>query len=158
MFSDNANSIKYLIDNFISKNTLINSNHFIKYNTLLSQKSNLTIYSNPGKYFQKFHNDLRKDYKNNIKFNKDSISNITGLSLQISNKGKLLSSDFILFYDRDLKQNLQEEWVVRLDTQIITKPYFVNNHFTKDKMILIQDTTNTLFAYSAKGKLVWKRN
>ena len=157
VFSDNANSIKYLIDNFISKNTLINSNHFTKYNTLLSQKSNLTIYSNPGKSFQKLHHDLRNDYKNNIKVNKDSISNITGLSLQISNKGKLFSSDFILFYDRDFKQNLQEEWVVRIDTQIITKPYFVKNHFTKDKMILFQDTSNTLFAYSAKGKLVWKK-
>jgi len=157
IFSDNANSIKYLIDNFITNNTLINSNHFIKYNTLLSQKSNLTIYSNPAKSFQKFHSNLRKEYKNNIKVNKDSISNITGLSLQISNKGKLLSSDFILLYDRDFKQNLQEEWVVRLDTQIVTKPYFVKNHFTKDKMILIQDTSNTLFAYSAKGKLVWKK-
>ncbi|GIS08677.1 MAG: hypothetical protein CM15mP112_07890 [Flavobacteriales bacterium] len=52
VFSDNANSIKYLIDNFISKNTLINSNHFTKYNTLLSQKSNLTIYSNPVNLFK----------------------------------------------------------------------------------------------------------
>ena len=46
---------------------------------------------------------------------------------------------------------------MRLDTQIISKPYFVKNHFTKDKMILFQDTSNTLFAYSAKGKLVWKK-
>lgn len=157
IFSDNINSIKYLIDNFNSNNTLINSNHFAKYNTLLSQKSNLTLYSNPGKSFYKFHNNLRKEYKKRIKFNKDSISKFTGLSLQLSNKGTLFSSDFILFYDEDFKQNLVEEWVIRLDTQIITKPYFVKNHFTKDKMILIQDSSNVLHAYNTNGKLIWKK-
>jgi len=157
IFSDNINSIKYLIDNFNSNNTLINSNYFLKYNTLLSQKSNLTLYSNPGKSFYKFHDNLRTEYKKRIKFNKDSISKFTGLSLQLSNKGTLISSDFILFYDEDFKQNLVEEWVVRIDTQIITKPYFVKNHFTKDKMILLQDNSNILYAYNANGKLIWKK-
>ena len=44
-----------------------------------------------------------------------------------------------------------------LDTNTNMNPQFVHNHFTKEKMILIQDYTNNLIAINTNGKKLWEK-
>jgi len=81
----------------------------------------------------------------------------TAFSVQISSKKNLLMNNICLFYNEDFKEHIKEEWYTPLDTNAILIPQFVNNHFTKKKMILVQDANNNLVAINPKGKILWTK-
>ena len=62
-----------------------------------------------------------------------------------------------LYYDFDFQEDIQEEWFIQLDTTIRTKPQFVQNHFTKEKMIIVQTNSNMIYALNSEGETIWKK-
>ena len=60
-----------------------------------------------------------------------------------------------LFYDSEFIESIKEEWYIICDTSSTMNPQFVNNHFTNEQMILIQDDNNQLIAYNASGEEIW---
>jgi hypothetical protein len=148
-------SLEYLIDNYKSRNTLANSHHFSNYSNYFSSKSNLFFYINPGKTASALKNKLQNSYQKKFIFNADSISKFTAFSLQMTTKKDLLLNNITLFYDSDFKDAIKEEWFKQLDTNISMQPQFVYNHFTKEKMIVVQNDNNKLFAINSKGEQIW---
>ena len=55
--------------------------------------------------------------------------------------------NIVLFYDKEFKETLKEQWYFYSDTTISFKPSFIKNHFTNQKMILFQDNSNKLFEF-----------
>lgn len=49
------------------------------------------------------------------------------------------------------------KWEMFFENPIVKSIYFVSNHKTNDKDILIQDTTNTIYLVSTSGNIKWKR-
>ena len=155
IFGSSIASLEYLIDNYISENTLVNSQHFSNYSSYFSSKSNLFYYINPGKIATTLKDKLQTTYSKGLKFNADSIAKFTAFSVQMTSKKDLLLSNINLFYDADLKEAIKEEWFKQLDTTISINPQFVYNHFTKEKMIVVQNNDHKVFAINPKGKELW---
>ena len=155
IFGSSIASLEYLIDNYKSNNTLSKSKHFNDYRGYLSSKSNLLFYVNPGKSATFLKEELQTIYRKNIDFNLDSIEKFTAFTLQMSRKKDLLFNNINMFYDSDFKEAIKEEWFLQLDTSISMHPQFVFNHFTKEKMILLQNNNNKVFAINSKGEQLW---
>jgi len=155
IFSISVASLEYLIDNYTSRNTLANSQQFSNYDNYFSSKSNLFFYINPGEIATTLKNKLQNSYKKKFNFNADSIAKFTAFSLQMTTKKDLLLSNINLFYDNDFKQAIKEEWFKQLDTNISMQPQFVYNHFTKEKMIVVQNDDDKIFAINSKGEQMW---
>ena len=155
IFGTTIASLEYLIDNYISNNTLANSQHFSNYNSYLSSKSNLFFYINPGKIAATLKDKLQNTYGKRLNFNTDSIAKFTAFSLQMTNKKDLLLNNINLFYDSNFKEAIKEEWFKQLDTTISMHPQFVYNHFTKEKIIIVQNDEHKVFAINSKGEELW---
>ena len=155
IFGTTIASLEYLIDNYTSDNTLANSQHFSKYNSYLSSKSNLFFYINAGKIAATLKDKLQNTYGKRLNFNPDSIAKFTAFSLQMTSKKDLLLNNINLFYDSDFKEAIKEEWFKQLDTTISMHPQFVYNHFTKEKIIIVQNDEHKVFAINSKGKELW---
>ena len=52
---------------------------------------------------------------------------------------------------------VQEKFQITLDKDAISPPYFVTNHRTGRKEVVIQDAENQLYLISEDGKVLWKR-
>ena len=52
---------------------------------------------------------------------------------------------------------VQEKFQITLDKDAISPPYFVTNHHTGRKEVVIQDADNQLYLISEEGKVLWKR-
>lgn len=156
-FSNNPKGLKYIIDNYNSKNTLRESEHFTKYKNIISINSNLFLYINIGKMSEKIINNLKEEYQEKLNINKDSLNKFTGFSFQLSNNRNLLVNNITLLYNKHYKEYIKEKWSVQLDTNINTKPQVVYNHFTKDNEILIQDKSNKIYLFSSDGILRWEK-
>ena len=44
-----------------------------------------------------------------------------------------------------------------LESEALTRPQFVKNHYTGDQEIVVQDSKNILYRFSNDGKLLWKK-
>ena len=155
IFGISVASLEYLIDNYTSRNTLVNSQQFSNYDNYFSSKSNLFFYINPGEIATTLKNKLQNSYKKKFNFNADSIARFTAFSLQMTTKKDLLLNNINLFYDNDFNQAIKEEWFKQLDTNISMQPQFVYNHFTKEKMIVVQNDDDKIFAINSKGEQMW---
>ena len=155
IFGSSVASLEYLIDNYESNNTLSRSKHFNDYSGYLSSKSNLFFYINPGKSAISLKDKLQTSYGQNIDFNLDSVEKFTAFTLQMSRKKDLLLNNINMFYDSDFKEAINEEWFLQLDTSVSMHPQFVFNHFTKEKMIVVQNNNNKVFAINSKGEELW---
>ena len=155
IFGTTIASLEYLIDNYTSDNTLANSQHFSNYNSYFSSKSNLFFYINPGKIAATLKDKLKASYGKSLNFNTDSITKFTAFSVQMTSKNNLILNNINLFYDADFKEAIKEEWFRQLDTTISMHPQFVYNHFTKEKMIVVQNDDHKVFAINSKGEELW---
>ena len=157
IFGESELSIQNLIDNYIINHTLSNNKNFKNYSSYISTKSNLLFYINPGKTLQNLKGKLNNNYRKNFTFNNDSILNFTGFSIQLSAKKNLLLNNLSLYYDPNFKEDIKEEWIVQLDTAVAISPQFVKNHFTQQKMIVVQTKSNRLYALNSDGEVIWKK-
>ena len=155
IFGSTIASLEYLIDNYTSNNTLSNNQHFNNYSSNLSSKSNLFFYINPGKTVESLKEKLQTSYRRELNFSHDSLEKFTAFSVQMTSKKDLLLNNINLFYDTDYKEAIKEEWFMQLDTTISMHPQFVYNHFTKEKMIVVQNNNHKVFAINAKGEELW---
>ena len=155
IFGTTMSSIEYIIDNYKRKNTLDNNKYFDDYKYYLSKKSNILFYVNPENITQSFIQDLKKPYKESIKYMSDSIAKLTAFSIQMNTKKELLLNNITLLYDESYKESIKEKWIKELDTLINMKPQFVENHSTKEKFIIIQDKNNKIVAINNLGQELW---
>ena len=70
----------------------------------------------------------------------------------------LLSSDIIIFYDQNSKDNKKEIWNFQLDTTNGNNINIVYNFFTKEYDILVQDSDNIIYMIDNNGNLKWKKS
>ncbi|MBC8510300.1 MAG: hypothetical protein H8D33_01390 [Cryomorphaceae bacterium] len=155
IFGSTIASLEYLIDNYTSNNTLANNKHFNNYSSYLSSKSNLFFYINPGRTVESLKEKLQTSYRKELNFSLDSLEKFTAFSVQMTSKKDLLLNNINLFYDIDFKEAIKEEWFMQLDTNISMHPQFIYNHFTKEKMIVVQNNNHKVFAINAKGEELW---
>lgn len=153
IFGRSTIALEYIIDNYVAKNTLSKNKSFKKLKSYISTDANIFYYLNPGKTAETLKNKLANpEY---FRYNIDSITKFTALTMQISSTKNGSLHNLCLFYDNEYKESIKEEWYFVLDTSSTMNPQFVKNHFTNEKMILIQDNLNQLIAINASGKKIW---
>ena len=156
IFTSNTTSLEYLIDNLNSRNTLANTNHFKNFREQISSKSNLFYYTNPGKSFDNLNDNLNKKWSNLFFMNEDSLQKFTAFAFQINVGSSLFLNNIILFYDKDFKEELKQEWFGKLDTAFAIKPQIIYNYITEKEQVFVQDKNNTIYLFSTSGEKLWE--
>ena len=152
IFSKSASKLEYIIDNYISRNTLINNSNFNRFKQNISNKSNVFMYINTVKLFERISSHFM------YPLNLDSLNNFTGISYQINNNNSYQINNLSLYYDEDFKQSIKEKWFVQLDTVSEMNPQIIYNHSLKENAIVIQDLANKLYYFTDDEKSRWTLN
>ena len=152
IFSNSTDNLEFIIDNYISGNTLTKNNNFVKFSNNTLSKSNIYIYFNTNHLLNTISNNL------NNELNLDSLQNFTGLSYQITNNKSYQINNLSLFYDKDFKKSIKEKWFFQLDTLSNMKPQVVYNHALKENVVIIQDESNKLYCITKNKQFNWTRN
>ena len=152
IFSQSASNLEYIIDNYISGNTLNNNRNFTRFKQNISDKSNAFFYINPVKLFER----ISSNYETSLDI--DSLNNFTGLSYQITNNSSYQINNLSLSYDEDFKESIKEKWFVQLDTITNMRPQIIYNHSLKENVVVIQDLAKKLYYFTNKKQFRWTKN
>ena len=155
IFGSSEVSLEYIIDQYTATNILAKNKSFKKLKSYISNNANMFLYLNPGKTSEALKNSLVNSEP--FSHNPDSISKFTAFSIQINTTKKRTLHNLCLFYDNEYKESIKEEWYYPMDTNSTMCPQFVNNHFTNEEMILVQDNYNNLIALNSSGEKLWNK-
>jgi hypothetical protein len=156
IFGNSSAALEYMIDNYSSKNTLSSSKHFKKFQQQIASRANLFFYINPGKSADLLSNTLNKKWEDLFTINKDSLQKFTAFAFQMNAGSTLFLNNIILFYDKDFKEELKQEWYGQLDTTFAIKPQIIYNYITKKEQVFVQDKNNKIYLFSTNGEKLWE--
>ena len=157
VFGNSIAALEYVIDNFKSNNVLSTSKHFKEFAKQISDKSNIFFYLNPGESFNSLASTLNKQWRELLTFNEDSLRNFTGFVFQLNVGTPLFLNNITLFYDKNYKEELKQEWYAKLDTTFAIKPQIIYDYISKKEQVFVQDNSNKIYLFSSDGKKLWEK-
>ncbi len=158
IFAENQDDAKLYINDLYRNKTLKNTPSFELFMHNNPTKGNLLYYSNNtfNSYKQKsVLNDKFKDiYNKNINF----FNKLQYITVQFSyEKDNLYQTNINVRYDENLSQERYSTWELELKNNITTKPFFFLNHYTAEREVFVQDSSNTIYLLTKNGKIIWTK-
>ncbi len=88
---------------------------------------------------------------------KEAFGNFYGIGMQLSGTGKMIYTTSYLQYMPSRESEPRTVWQSLLDSTVNFKPVLVDNHYTHQKEVIVQDEANNLYLLSNTGRVLWKR-
>jgi hypothetical protein len=146
---------KLLHYNVLGK-TLDKDKRFHQFADYLSTKSNIFIYGNLFRAPDVLGQFLKEDLAAELVANAQTFRKFQGVALQIRKSNDLLFNNLFLKYTPNAKEEARTLWESHLDTVINFKPQLVENHYTKEHEIFVQDLNNNIYLINKVGRVLWK--
>ena len=157
VFADSKKALgEFIYDNVLSK-TLSTNEAYKAFNDNIAQNSFLLFYTNLGRSSQVFSRFLRQGIIETWEKNYPIFQRIQPLGMQITEVSGMNYCNITVQYVDDFKGKPQTTWESLLDTTFTCKPHLVENHYTKQKEIFIQDLSNTIYLINKAGRILWKQ-
>jgi hypothetical protein len=157
VFGESIESLKQVIYANVLNKTLDKSLEYSDFSEYVNTRSNLYYYlklPRSEKLVAKYFNPtLQKLYTDN----KKSFDNINTLAYQLGNTDKWPYNNITLNYVNQTYDIPITEWETLLDTVIDFKPVLVENHYTRNYEIFVQDLKNNMYLINNSGRIVWKQ-
>ncbi|TLX77157.1 hypothetical protein E9993_05605 [Labilibacter sediminis] len=154
-FSDTKKSLSNIIYANILKKTLRNDKYHQRFLENFSYKENMFIYCDLAQISHILPNASDFNLLNPNKTQQFALGKFYGLGIQITNANELLYTNICLEYLPNREKEPQTIWQSKLDSTIITKPTLVENHYTKEKEIFVQDKSNMIYLLANNGRILW---
>ncbi len=143
-FSNSTETLKTILADALSNNTLANSEAFISISKNLSDEASLFIFKNSKGLSDVLNKNIKGYNANAVQFiYEDNYAHINGIIQK--------------FKRRAASNTIAEAFVTKLDADIISAPQTLKNHVTNAHDIAIQDVNNTLYLISNSGNILWKK-
>jgi len=124
----------------------------------LSKKANFFFYTTMPRSNKVISSFLNESLQTDIRDQRECLNKFQAIGLQMSANEDLIYNNIFVKHNPVLELAPQTVWESRLDTAFVHKPFLVENHYTKEKEILVQDLNNQLYLINpASGRILWKR-
>ncbi len=157
IFSDNLSSLHDFLYANVLKKTLSNKKHFNDFRENFSVRENLFIYSEIPVLASYLKNILKDEFINFSPEQNKELSKFFAGGIQIASTGNLLYSNIYANYLPSRENEPHTIWQSLLDSTVINKPVLVQNHYTNEKELMVQDAKYNLYLINNSGRLLWKK-
>ena len=157
IFANDEGALKHVINYYLRGKTLVKNIQFNKFYEQFSGESNLFYYFNIKQAVNYFNTILNESSLESFNLNLDSLKKLHAFGVQVnSNKKLFYTNAFVNYSSKEVSQNVSLI-EIKLDTTYSKKPWIVKNHYTKEKELLIQDDSHTLYLVNNVGKILWEK-
>ncbi len=157
IFSNSVSSLKSFIYANVLKKTIYNNKYYQRFSENFSYKENVFVFCDFSKFQDIFPEVSNFNLFNPDKEQKQNLSKFYGVGLQGSKANDLMYINTSIEYLPVREKEPQTVWQSRLDSTIISKPSLVENHYTKEKEIIVQDKSNIIYLIANNGKVLWEK-
>jgi len=157
VFADSKSALGEFIYSNVLSQTLSTNEAYKAFQSAIAQNSYFLFYTNLARSSRVFSEFLHHKFIESWENNYDAFQRIQPLGMQITEVSGMNYCNLTVQYLDDLKGKPETVWESLLDTSFQCKPYLVENHYSKQKEIFIQDESNTIYLINKAGRILWKQ-
>ncbi len=157
IYSNTQRELSEIIYANILNKTLDKSKYHEQFSKMFSYKENMFIYCDISKVKNLIPDASQFELLNPSKLQQEALNKFYGIGIQLATANDLLYLNACIEYLPQRESEPETVWQSGLDSTIIGKPNLVQNHYTKEKEILVQDKSNILYLISNSGRILWKK-
>jgi len=138
--------------------TLGNEQTYRKFNSGLSDRLNISLWSTPCRALPFFQKMISAGSYQNLEKKRDKLQKIESVAWQIGVENGMTYNMARIKYNADVHENSTNVgWKSHLGNRVITRPLFVTNFSSKGHPeIMVQDSSYNLSLFTGEGRLLWK--
>jgi len=152
VFGDTVETLQNIITSYQNNFTLSERDYFKEIQKELSNQSSLITVLNNSSLKRVLNKNLNKTLENSLENYKVSALQFV-YDTNFSHVNAVIKKDKIKGSEHSISELLN----IKLDSELLTDPQLVTNHYSKEKEIVVQDINNNLYLISNKGKILWKK-
>lgn len=157
VFGNSRKSLgEFLYSNVLSK-TLSTSEAYKAFNSNIAQKSYFIAFTNLSRSSEFFQEYLHENVIDSWEDHFDLFQIVQPLGFQLTEVSNMNYANLVIQSLDDYKGKPQTIWESLLDTTFTSKPQLVENHYTKQKEIFLQDDGNTIYLINKAGRIMWRQ-
>ena len=156
VFASSRDALEKLIHFKILGKTLQNDFTFGKMEQYYSSASNIHYYQNIPNSLDVISRNTNDELVSSIRDNEEMFMKIPTFGFQFNSTSDFTFSSIFLNYFDWIEADAHTLWETLLDTSIRFKPTLVENHYTGENEIFIQDLKNNIYLINKVGRVLWK--
>ena len=156
IFGNTPKALREFVHDNILNRTLINELSYKEISEYLSSEYNFYFYANLPHAEKLVLKYLTGDLSKGFLQYRDVFRKVRGIGCQFSADSGRLYNNLFLKYSPVYTEEAKTLWESLLDTVVLTKPQFVENHNTGEKEIFVQDMKYQAYLINAAGRVLWK--
>ena len=155
VFGNSQEALHYFIDSYLIERTL--SNNEIYKNTLadLSNETNILVYANLNKIKPQLLKYLSKEGIDLIEQSGLKFNNFSTMALEYIANDEGIYTTFVLQHGEQEFVDEPISWKTALDNPVARGPFWIKNHNTKNKEVLVFDKTKLMYRIDQNGSIAW---
>lgn len=157
IIGNSKNALSQFVHSNILQQTLENDIRFDRFSDYLSSKSNFYFYTNLFRSPHFIATLLNKNLQKGLNDNIESIQKFQALAVQFQQNNGMIYNNIYLQYIPEIKEEAITVWESHLDTTSRFKPVLVQNHYSKENEIFVQDLDNKIYLINKVGRILWKQ-
>jgi len=155
-FGNSTQTLSRLVHQNILRKTLRSDLSYREFAENLSSRSNVHLYVDIPRLQIVLSPYILSTLSDEIQEHITPFRKLQALGIQFSVDHAMAYNNVFLKFQPLFKEEALTVWESLLDTSISFKPQFVENHYTHDNEIFIQDNRNNIYLINSAGRILWK--
>ncbi len=156
VFANTENSLKRIVNSYLAGKTLVKTEAFSDMTDNLSEEANFFAYLNFKYSYTLMQEFIRDKYLLQMLSKPSLYTNFESVAFQLSSAQELFYSSFYLKYSPGQTKETDYVWETVLDADIISEPFLIWDHQTKNYAIVVFDKHNYMYLININGEVLWK--
>ncbi|MGQ1889572.1 DUF3352 domain-containing protein [Thermophagus sp. OGC60D27] len=157
IFGDSQKSLQSFLYNNVLNRTLQSHPYFSSFMENFAYEENLFLFAEIPHLYSFIGPHLNPEKFHPTKEQNRELFNFYGAGFQLSHSAGLNYITACADYTPHRDKEPRTIWQSRLDSTVIMKPALVENHYTREKEIMVQDQANNLYLINNMGRILWKK-
>ncbi len=157
VFAGSRESIEAFLYDNVLKRTLSNHPYYASFTENFSYEENLFMFAEIPHINSFLGASLDQGIFHPTETQKKVLGNFYGLGLQLSTAGDLNYATIFASHAPHRDKEPRTIWQSRLDSSVVMKPVLVDNHYSGEKEIMVQDMAHHLYLINNMGRVLWKK-
>ncbi|MGM0375208.1 MAG: DUF3352 domain-containing protein, partial [Bacteroidota bacterium] len=157
VFADSPKTLETFLYNNVLKRTMENHSYYSSFNENFAYEENMFVFTEIPHLYSFIQDELNPEFFHPTDEQNKVLFNFYAAGLQISADSELSYSTAYAQHAAHRDKEPRTIWQSRIDSMVAMKPALVDNHYTDEKEILVQDKAHNLYLINNRGRVLWKR-
>jgi hypothetical protein len=157
IFADSQKTLESFLYNNVLHRTLESHPYYSSFAENFSYEENFLLFAEIPHIYSFIGKNMNQGKFHPTKEQEKVLFNFYAAGMQISNSSGL---NYATLYAKHAPHRDKEPrtiWQSRIDSMVSIKPALVDNHYTNEKEIMVQDAANNIYLINNMGRVLWKK-